>query len=1210
MVMKTPRTLPLLVGLALAAIALALPSVAHPAVTVSEKDVTIPTYLVGDPEPNPMFYFGRNSQGAEGRVYPYPLYDSLTNVKSNKTYRIVYLENEYVRIGVLPEIGGRLFEAVDKSNGYNFVYHQHVIKPALIGLIGAWMSGGLEWNIPHHHRASTFLPVQYRIEENADGSKTVWVGELEIRQRMRWAVGYTLSPGKSYLTATVRIVNRTPLPNTILCFANLAVHVNDNYQVIFPPNTRFVTYHAKREFTTWPIATTRYSGADFSRGVDVSWYTNHFSANSMFAWNYQDDFFAGYDHGKEAGTLSVADHHIVPGKKFWTWGNGPRGRMWDKILTDDDGPYIELMTGAYSDNQPDYSWLQPFETKSFEMHWYPFRDIGGVMNANLDAAVNLEFPTNGIAKIGFCTTADHPRATALLKAGDKILLEQEISISPARPFVKTISTRAGSNEHELRASLIVDGKELIAWSPVQLPAEPMPEPVEAPPAPADIKTVEELYLAGQRIEQFHDPARQPEPYWDEALRRDPGDARVNTSLGIRQLKQAKFAPAEAHFRKALERLTAQYTSPRDGEPFYYLGLALNAQDKQNEAFDAFYKATWSQAWRAPAYFSLAEIATRRGDFAAALDYLDRSLDANALDIRALTLKAAVLRHASRPKDALAVLNIAAQKIDPLDVRLMAERWLDGDKQAAADLTATLRDFPANTLETAAELGNAGLWQDGIAVLTLAVAAAKDKTRVSPMVYYYLAQYSEAAGNPGKASEYRNLATKMSPDYVFPFQWESISPLRRTIQLNPRDARAPYYLGNLLFDWQPEEAVKLWEQSAVLDPSMPIVHRNLALAFSHASPANDINKAIARLETAVSLPAKYPIHFTELDELYAQAGTPPEKRLALLEQNHDTVAKRDDSLSREIGLKVFAGKYDQAIQLMTGRRFAVWEGGRLDVADHWINAHLLRGQQKLAASQFAAALADFEAARTIPDNLPSDRGAGGGRDAEFAYWIGMACDGMGDMDKAKKSWQEAVSTSADTPRIGGRSHGSRGAPVAPPSFSLGERAGVRASLNTQTNSSGMSASQTQRPASAGPLSAPEVGTYAVPQGGIRAAFSGAIPNAPNHRTTDLDSALNRGIQTYYQALALRKLGQADRVDPILRELITSGSAALGQSNDSADAATPALARQSPRSRTADAHYLIGLGYAGLGDKDKAREEFTLALQSSPDHLGAKTALARP
>ena len=1118
------------------ACAMAWPVIAATPVTVSEQEITIPTYLAGDPEPNPMFYFGGNSQGAEGRIYPYPLYDSLTNVKSNKTYRIVYLENEYVRLGVLPEIGGRLIEAVDKSNGYDFVYHQHVIKPALIGLIGAWMSGGLEWNIPHHHRATTFLPVQYRVEENADGSKTVWVGELEIRQRMRWAVGYTLSPGKSYLTAKVRIINRTPFPNTMLCFANWAVHASDQYQIIFPPATQFVTYHGKREFATWPVATGHYAGADFGRGTDVSWFTNHLHANSMFAWNYQDDFFAGYDHGKEAGTMSVADHHIVPGKKFWTWGNGPRGRMWDKILTDNDGPYIELMVGAYSDNQPDYSWLQPFETKSFEMHWYPFRNIGGVKNANLDAAVNLE-ATNGTARLGFCTTAAHRLATVRLQAGNKVLLEQQISINPAEPFVKSLSIPAELDEHELRASLSADGQELVAYTPVRLQPATVPAAVTPPAEPASLKTVEELYLAGQRVEQFHDPAHEPEPYWEEALRRDPGDARVNTSLGIRQLKQARFADAEQHFQKAIARLTAQYTSPKDGEPFYYSGLTLKAQGKLDEAFDAFYKATWSEAWRAPAYFSLAEIATGRSNYTAAINYLDRSLEANGLNMRALTLKAAVLRHTGRTNEALAVLDLAASKVDPLDVHLMAERWLDGEAMATTELTATLRDHPANGLETATELAEAGFWRDGISLLMLAADSAKDKTRISPMVYYYLAQFSEATGQANEAAGYRELALKMSPEYVFPFQWEAISALRQAIELNPGDARARYYLGNLLFDWQPEAAVKLWEKSATLDPSLPIAHRNLAVAYSHEGTKNNNGMAIAQLEAAVSLPTKYARHFTELDELYAADGKPPEQRLSLLEQNHDIVAQRDDALSHEIGLKVFCGEYDEAIQLMTGRRFAVWEGGRVEVADYWVNAHLLRGERELAAGQPAAALADFKAAKIIPDDLPSDaEGPSGGHEIECDYWLGTACECLGDKGQARQYWESATAALMDEGRSGRRNRSHNGA-------------------------------------------------------------------------TDGSMASELGIRSYYQALALRNLGQPQRAEPLFRELISSGKAALARISNATDSRTLSRTQQSPRRRAATAHYLIGLGWAGLGDKNKARDEFTLALQASQDHLGAKTALGR-
>ena len=312
----------------------------------------------------------------------------------------------------------------------------------------------------------------------------------------------------------------------------------------------------------------------------------------------------------------------------------------------------------------------------------------------------------------------------------------------------------------------------------------------------------------------------------------------------------------------------------------------------------------------------------------ALDLVNHSLDANALNVRALTLKAALLRQLRRPKEALAVVRLAARQTDPLDAGLMAERWLDGDSTSAGELALTLRDHPQNGLEAATEYGDAGLWADGTAVLKQMVAAAKDESRVSPLAYDYLGYFAERMGNPQQAAEYRELAAQMPPDYAFPFQWEVIPVLRRALEANPRDARAPYYLGNLLFDSQPEEAVRLWEKSAAIDPSFSIVHRNLAIAYAHQKPTNDGARAIAELEKAVALPDKYARHFEELDELYAKAGKPPEQRLALLEQSQAIVAKRDDALSREIGLKVFVGKYDEAIQLMTRRVF------RCGKAAHW------------------------------------------------------------------------------------------------------------------------------------------------------------------------------------------------------------------------------------------------------------------------------------
>jgi len=298
-----------------------------------------------------------------------------------------------------------------------------------------------------------------------------------------------------------------------------------------------------------------------------------------------------------------------------------------------------------------------------------------------------------------------------------------------------------------------------------------------------------------------------------------------------------------------------------------------------------------------------------------------------------------------------------------------------------------------------------------------------------------------------------------------------------------------------------------------------------VAYSQRKTADAQAQAIACLERAVSLPTRCAIHFTELDELYEAEGVAPETRLALLEQSQQVVAQRDDALSRMIGLKVFAGKVDEAIRLMTGRSFEVWEGGSLTVADSWTDAHVLRAQQRIAARQYGEALEDLRAAGQVPDNLPSERRGSGGRDAEIAYWTGMAHDGLGDPNKAKQAWTDG-STLA---------------------------------------------------------------------GGGRQRFAGRGGFGP-------------GAETYWQALCLRRLGEEQRATEMLQQLVRTGTERLQQGAD-ADSTVPFGRQQSQRSRTANAHYLAGLGHLGLGDKDKATEELTLALKSSPDHLGAKTARIR-
>jgi len=990
-------------------------------VKIWEEPLLIPTYQVGEPDRNPIFYSGRAYQGAKGAIYPYPILDKLTDVRENKTYKAVYLENQYVKLCVLPEIGGRILSGEDKTDNYDFFCHQHVIKPALIGMLGAWISGGVEWNIPHHHRASTYMTVDHTLQENPDGSKTLWVGELEYRHRMKWIIGLTLYPGKSYLEATVKLFNRTPLVHSFLYFANVAVHANENYQVIFPPSTEFATYHGKNEFLRWPISDRDFGGLDLGGPLDVSWWKNHPSPTSWFCWNCQEDFFAGYDHGQQAGVVHVADHHIVPGKKFFEWGPGPEGRMWDKILTETDGPYLELMAGAYSDNQPDYSWIQPYEVKTFKQYWYPIRQMGGVKNANRDAALNLEVDSHGAAKIALNTTSEFADAKVVVEAGERVLFEQKLDISPEKPFVKELPLPSGVKEEDLRVSLLSsDEREIISYRPLKSKNFPLPEPVKPPPPPKEIKSVEELYLTGLRLEQFYSPALEPYPYYEEALKRDPGDVRVNSQLGILYCRRGMFPEAEEKLRAAIRRATRDFTSPKDGEAFYYLGVALAAQGKYEAAYDAFYKSTWSWAWHAAGYYQLAQLACRKGDYAMALELVDRSIAANALNTTALNLKAAVSRRLGKFEEAG---HLAAQvlAVDPLDFWAGNEVYLAkaalGQKAEAQQeldsLRAKMQGAAQSYLELATDYGNGAFWQEAIEVLSRLDDPQESHPRVYPMVYYYLGYFWEMKGNAAEAAKYYRLGGKVPPDYCFPFRWESRQVLERAMKNHPRDARAPYYLGNLLYDYQPENAIRAWEASRRLDDTFATLHRNLA--FAYAQVEKDNPKAIASLERALECDRKDPRLYCELDQLYEKGGVSPEKRLARLESNQETVLQRDDALQQEIILYVQLGKYDKAIDLLGHRHFHVWEGGG-DIHDVYINAHLLRGQQYFKNQRYREALQDFEAAVAYPENLEVGRPYRAARDAEIYYFTGTAYEALGDAARARAFYEKSLAEKLDASEI--------------------------------------------------------------------------------------------------------------------------------------------------------------------------------------------------
>ncbi|XID92011.1 DUF5107 domain-containing protein [Paenibacillaceae bacterium WGS1546] len=973
-----------------------------------EEDVSIPTYGVGEPNKNPMFLDKRIYQGSSGRVYPHPVIDKIEDDKKPKTYRMAILENEYLRIEIMPELGGRVYRALDKTNEYDFVYYNRVIKPALVGLAGPWISGGIEFNWPQHHRPNTFGPVEYRLSDNKDGSATVWVSEIDRMYGTKATAGFTLHPGKAYLEISAQLYNRTTEPQTFLWWANPAVAVNDHTQSVFPPDVTAVFDHGKRDVSRFPIATGTYYKMDYSAGVDISRYKNIPVPTSYMAYKSDYDFVGGYDHGVRAGLLHVANRHISPGKKQWTWGNGDFGQSWDRQLTDEDGPYIELMTGVYTDNQPDFTWLQPFEEKSFKQYFMPYKDIGVVKNASVDAAVNLEIDeaSRQATVLAYATSAFED-ATVELKGSRRTYLRETVSLSPTAAFKSVV----GLNEEDAPHDLVVSvrdsqGRLLVSYRPARPAIEQVPDAAKPLPPAQELRTNEQLYLAGLHLEQYRHATYEPETYYLEGLRRDPGDIRLNTAYGTLLLRRGLLRESEEHFRRAIASLTWRNPNPYDSEAYYMLGMSLKRQGRLEEAFAALYKSTWTAAWQDPGYFSLAQISAEKGAFDEALELVERSLIRNSRNYKARHLKAALLRKTG----AFAAARTFAEetlRLDPADfgsanelaLAYAAEGNAGQAAKALSELTRWMRGDAHNYLNLAADYAGSGLFEEAIGALVRIVPSAE--TEAYPTLHYALAWLYDRTGRADAAAAHRGAGNAASPDYCFPNSPFELQALEAAVDANPADDKAHYYLGNWLYDKKRhEDAIAHWERSRAVRGDFATVHRNLALAYYNKR--GDRRAALEAMEKAFSCDETDARVLYELDQLRKKLGDAPEKRLAQLKEHLDLVGQRDDLYVECATLLNLLGAHREALQALAARRFHPWEGGEGKVTGQYVQALVALAKQELAEGRNEEAIELLQRALTYPEHLGEGKLAGA-QENHIYYYLGCAYDGLGNAAEAARCW---------------------------------------------------------------------------------------------------------------------------------------------------------------------------------------------------------------
>jgi uncharacterized protein HemY len=901
-------------------------------VTCVEKDMEILSYSVGPEDPNPPLW--------NEKVYPYTMQTDLGDERELKRYRAVILENEYIRVIILPELGGKILAAHDKTNDdFDFIYHNHVVKPGLVALRGAWLSGGIEWNFPTWgHTVNTFSPVNYTIVSGDDGSISCVVGTEEFVRRMKWSVTITLYPMTSYFRTGIRLYNGTLTHNNGYYWSNAATHAWDDTRAVFPP-TDYTYLGARRNPREWPIL----------NGVDVSWYTNTIPSSDFFCAT-PGDFNGSYNYDHENGTVHVGAAGDSPGKKFWTWGYSPRGDMWEKLLTDEDGAYIEVQAGRLI-SQADAWMFEPHMVEQWDEYWYPVKNMHGFVTANKDVALNLE-RREGSLFLSMNATHALNDLRLTITTDDQPVLEDVIRVSPVEPFARSIPVADPGAEYLVRL-MRNDGEQIIAYS-TRKPDIPQPElmpDMDAEP----VDSAETRFLRGYYALKNWNRGLALD-HFRQALELDPGFTRAHTWAGIVLFKVGQYGKALEHLNLTLKRDEDDYTAR------YYRALChIKLGITEHTEMDLHWISRRA-AFRHVAPFLLAALSLKKGNFPEAERYLEDAVASGGQNSNAEVMLAAVHRHQGRSERSIAVAKHVLQA-DPLSTIAALELYLNGKMEALA----VIRQDPQLYLEAAIQYAEMHLLEDAVAILKLGNERCG---KASPLAHYYQAYYCSLLQRETLVAEQLPQAMECPPDYVFPSRKETIPVLEYAINRNPSDWKAMYYLGNLLaanLQWQKGLEYYLAAEKAGGDAA--VLYRNIGVIYR--DKLQDNKRAEQYFDHAVRLnPADYRTSI-ELDAaLYINGNT--EKRRLMHASVPESVSRNSSYLLSRSQYEFDCGNIAEALAILRKTTFKPWEGN--DNKPNQLYRLALRrlSYEKFVAGDYSASQKALHEMMEYPENLGTEK----------------------------------------------------------------------------------------------------------------------------------------------------------------------------------------------------------------------------------------------
>jgi len=925
----------------------------------SEKK-KIKTYKVIDEDPLPRFF----------QYYPYTGLNNFDDKAELITYDAIVVENEYLKMLVIPALGARLHDLFDKVNKTHVFHYNETIRPANIALRGAWIANGIEFNCLDrgHHTPDNFSPVDYKVKEWEDGSVTFYLGNINLITNIYYLVGLTLRPGRQFLEVSVKTFNNDVLRTKYYFWTNTAESVTEGSRVFIPGK------HTVED--TFPIN---------KEGIDVSWYRNNKYAVDAFVIDSEEDFFGYYDYNMHYGVVQHANHFKVPGKKRFTWGTSEDGLFWAPILSDKGIPYIELQSGKFR-TQAIVGFVDPHFFDEWKEWWYPISKVRGISYANKDATVYVDVNPEGKTVVGIYVTKDLPNSKVVIHAGENVI-EEKFDLSPGNPFVKEFTFR----NKGIKVDVIDEcGIEIISWDCRDYRTK-IDESVYLRPSKFSVdvqKTAEEFHIDG-KLEERMGSSLLAELKYKQALKVDQNFSEALCSLASIYYRRGAYREAVELLKKALKRNLGY------DEAHYYLGLCYLKLGKDFEAEMEFWEARKSTKYFVPSSYSIAVLKIRNKEYKKAEEILEEAIERNSVDLKCSFLLAANLRKQGKVEEALKVINKTLE-IFPLYYPLLSEMMLCTGKLDDSEFKRIVLAGEQKLLEVAKEYLEAGLYDDAIKILEIGVSEGVN----GPMVHYYLGFAYEKIQRNDKRDDHYKVGNSKDPNYVFPHRLEEEEMLRSVIA-NSENPKPRYYLGNLLFHLgRFKEAVDEWEAAEKEGLNYSILHRNLGFAY-HKVYRNH-KKALEEYEKAIATePMNYRL-YPEYYEICSWMGL-VKKAVKTLEEVKDRVRK-DIILATLSSAYIDVGRYNEALKILEENTFTPAEG----YYGYWelfVEAHMRKGIECLKTKKYEDALNEFLKALTYPKNLGVGAPYAPHRhEAKQKYWLGQCYSLIGKKEKAREVWE--------------------------------------------------------------------------------------------------------------------------------------------------------------------------------------------------------------